>query len=196
MTQKSKLATENWDAPIIVTTNVRLFESLFASKSSACRKLHNIANSVIILDEVQMIPTDYLKPIIDSMKTLSECFGVSFVLSTATQPTLTDKIGSGKNQIIGFEKEKVKEIISDVPSLFDAFRRVQIRVFGDIHKRCSWEEIATQLSQYDQVLCIVNTRKDSQDLFSKMPEENTYYLSGLMCAHHRTKVISEIKNRL
>lgn len=194
-TVQSKLAAENWDAPIIVTTNVQLFESLFSSKSSSCRKLHNIVNSVIILDEAQTLPPEYLKPILLSIKSLVRCFGVSVVLCTATQPSLIGMIGSHTASFNGFDEKEVREIISDIPSLFQAFQRVQIKIFGSLTSPPSWNEIAEKLKEYDQVLCIVNTKKDCSDLYDLMPE-GTMHLSGYMCARHRSRIIQEIKQRL
>ena len=89
---KAKLASENWDYPIVVTTNVQLFESMFSNKPSDCRKLHNIANSVIILDEVQTLPTDYLQPIVDALKSYQRMFGISVLFTTASQPVLSGLI--------------------------------------------------------------------------------------------------------
>ena len=194
-TVKSKLAAENWDAPIIVTTNVQLFESLFASKSSACRKLHNIVNSVIVLDEVQTLPPEYLKPILMSIKSLARCFKVSAVLCTATQPALTGKIGSEKAAFKEFDEKDVREIITDIPSLFQDLQRVRIDVFGSLTAPPSWEEIAEELKKYDQTLCIVSTKKDCLDLHALMPE-GTIHLSGYMCARHRSQIIREIKQKL
>jgi len=194
-TAQSKLATENWDAPIIVTTNVRLFESLFASKSSECRKLHNIVNSVLILDEAQTFPPEFLKPILKVLNSLAECFKTSVVLCTATQPILAGKIGSEKAEFKVLDEENIREIASDPASLFQSFRRVQIKIFGDLRNPPSWEEVARELKQYNQVLCIVNTKKDCLNLHEQMPA-GTIHLSGYMCARHRSQIIQEIKSKL
>lgn len=190
---KNRLAKENWDAPIIITTNVQLFESLFASKTSACRKLHNIANSVIILDEAQMIPTDYLKPIISVLKGLVKYFGVTILLMSATQPALKGKIGSDTSIIDGLEN--VTEIIDDPDALALRFKRVQIQLPENLTERQSYEEIAEELKLYDRVLCIVNKKDDCRQIHKLMPEE-TIHLSGYMCGEERSEVISDIKNKL
>ncbi len=186
----SNLATENWDAPIIVTTNVQLFESLFASKPSECRKLHSIVNSIIILDEAQMLPSEYLKPILSVLRSLVEHFGVTVVLCTATQPALEGKIGS---QIAVFNGlENVEPIIEKPEELAKDFKRVEIETPPDLRVRSSWSEIADELIKYEQVICIVNTRKDCRELHSLMPE-GTIHLSALMCGEERSQIISRIK---
>ncbi len=190
---KNRLAKENWDAPIIVTTNVQLFESLFANKTSACRKLHNIVNSVIILDEAQMIPTEYLRPIISVLKGLVKYFGVTVLLMSATQPALTGKIGSGTSIIDGLDN--VTEIIDDPDSLALGFKRVQIHLPKDFTKQQSYEDIAEELKAFDQVLCIVNRKDDCRQIHKLMPE-GTIHLSGYMCGEERSEVISDIKNKL
>ena len=192
---KANLATDNWDAPIIVTTNVQLFESLFAAKSSACRKLHNIVNSVIVLDEAQMLPTDYLQPIVSVINVLAGYFKTSVVLCTATQPVLSGKIGSGQNVLKGFIKGSVRELMSDPENLFRIFQRVNIRMFGASDERQEWLSVAEQLREYQQVLCIVNTRNDCRELHGIMPE-GTVHLSALMCPEHRSEVITGIKSKL
>lgn len=194
-TPKARLASENWDAPVIVTTSVQFFESLFAAKSSRCRKLHNIVNSVIILDEAQLVPTEYLNPILETMQLLVDHYGVSFVISTATQPSFKENTAAGKT----FKGLKdITEIMgdeNDVKLLYDSLRRVQVQLPEDLRSESSWEAISLELMQYDQVLCIVSDRKSCRELHSLMPE-GTYHLSALMCGQHRSKVIEEIKQKL
>ena len=120
-TVKSRLATENWDAPLIVTTNVQFFESLFAAKTSRCRKLHNIVNSVVVLDETQLLPPEFLQPILDVMNLLVRHYGVTFVLSTATQPAL-GTLQTFQRTIRGLDH--VPEIIDDPEALYRDLERV------------------------------------------------------------------------
>jgi len=194
-TPLSSLATENWDAPIIVTTNVQLFESLFASRTSACRKLHNIVNSVVILDEAQMLPTEFLQPIVSVIQVLSEYFKTSIVLCTATQPVLSSKVGTGKNVLKGFKERSVRELMSDTAGLFKIFQRVKVQMLGSADERHEWVQVAEQLRKYPQVLCIVNTRNDCRELYKLMPA-GTIHLSALMCPEHRSDVIDGIKSKL
>lgn len=190
---KNRLASENWDAPIIVTTNVQLFESLFANRTSACRKLHNIVNSIIILDESQMLPQGYLKPILSVLKGLVEYFGVTVLFMTATQPAFKGKIGSEPNSFEGLRN--VTEIIDEPDLLSKEFKRVSIKFPIDLNKRNSWEEIAEELKTFDQTLCIVNTRNDCRQLHSLMPR-GTIHLSAFMCGEERSEMISHIKKHL
>ena len=198
-TQKAKLATENWDAPIVVTTNVQLFESLFAARTSACRKLHNLTDSVVILDEAQMLPPEFLKPILSGLRGLVESFGVSAVLCTATQPALVGRIGGDKFQnkesFEGLPKGAVRELMSSPESLSRELMRVQVERHPQGDQACSWEEIAADLVPLEQALCIVNTRKDCRALFDLLPE-GTIHLSALMCGEHRSEVIAGIKAKL
>jgi len=189
---KSRLAAENWDAPIIVTTSVQFFESLFAAKPSRCRKLHNIVNSVVILDEVQLIPTEYLQPILAAMKLLCEHYKVTFVLCTATQPAF--EIQDDYPQFPGLPKGSVKEIIQDVPRLFRELKRVEVMPV-DTETVRTWKEIAEELKTYEKVLCIVSDRKSCRELHALMPD-GTYHLSALMCAQHRSERIAEIKEKV
>jgi CRISPR-associated endonuclease/helicase Cas3 len=189
---QARLASENWDAPIIVTTNVQLFESLFAARTSRCRKLHNIANSVIICDEAQMLPPEYLKPILSAMKGLVDYFDTSIVLCTATQPALTGDIGSGQEQFQGIEEGVVRAIMSDHQKLSRKFQRVIVEK-GEHYT--DWQLLGHELGKYQQVLCVVNTRKDCRDLHALMPE-GTVLLSANLCGEHRSMIISRIKDSL
>jgi CRISPR-associated endonuclease/helicase Cas3 len=195
--EKNRLASENWDAPIIVTTNVQFFESLFASRTSSCRKLHNIVESIVILDEAQMLPPEYLKPILSVLKGLVQCFGVSALLCTATQPALTGEIGSQDARFKGIEN--VREIISNPTELSNKLKRVELVPQNKELKPVEWEALAEELHQYEQVLCIVNTRKDCRELYRELHKktpEGTIHLSALMCPAHRSDVIEDIKGKL
>jgi len=193
---ESKLSIENWDAPIIVTTNVQLFESLYANRTSKCRKLHNLANSIIILDEAQMLPPEFLKPILSILRSLVEDFGASVLFSTATQPVLTGEIGgSGKYAFKEIETERIREIVPDFKCLTNKLNRVDVQMPENIHKNMEWKEVADELMQFDQVLSIVNTRKDCRSLYNLMPED-TFHLSRMMCSAHILDVIAQIKDRL
>jgi len=181
-TQQARLAAENWDAPIIVTTSVQFFESLYACRSSRCRKLHNIAESVVLLDEVQLLPPPLLLPCIEAMCQLATHYGVSLVLSTATQPALPGL-------------ENLREIIPPGMKLYDRLRRTEIIIPGDLSANRSWEELAAELAELPQVLCVVNTRRDCCELYERMPE-GTIHLSASMCGEHRSRVVAGIKRRL
>ena len=194
-TKQAQLATENWDAPIIVTTNVQFFESLFASRSSSCRKLHNIAQSIVILDEAQMLPPGYLQAVVSALKGLTKLFGTSVVLCTATQPALAGKIESGQARLSGFAEGIVRELMSDPAGLSSTLRRVELRRHFKGDDPVSWEELAGELSSLDRVLCIVNTRKDCRTLYELLPE-GSVHLSALMCPEHRSEVVGSIKARL
>jgi CRISPR-associated endonuclease/helicase Cas3 len=193
-TARSRLACENWDAPLVVTTNVQLFESLFAAKTSRCRKLHNLVGSVIVLDEAQQIPPAFLQPILDVLKLLVAHYGVTVVLCTATQPALnsTDYFDASKN-LRGLSN--VREIMDDPDALFCALKRVQVELPPDWTTPTPWEDIAARLSTEDCVLAIVGTRKAARELQRLMPE-GTLHLSALMCGAHRKDVIAHIKQRL
>lgn len=195
LSTKSQLATENWDAPVVVTTSVQFFESLFSAKSSRCRKLHNIVNSVIILDEAQLVPIDYLSPILEALQLLVDHYGVTLVISTATQPAFKEK-KVNRPELKGLKN--VKEMIGtdeDIKKLYDSLKRVKTNIPEDLNKSSSWEEVSEELIQYNQVLCIVSDRKSCKDLHQLMPN-GTYHLSALMCGQHRSNIIKEIKQKL
>ncbi len=193
-TARSRLACENWEAPLVVTTNVQLFESLFAAKTSRCRKLHNLVNSVIVLDEAQQLPPEFLQPILDALNLLVKHYGVTVVLCTATQPALntTDYFDAGKN-LRGLEN--VREIIDNPDALFDALTRVKVELPADWQTPTPWADIAAQLAAEDCVLAIVSTRKAARELQRLLPP-GALHLSALMCGAHRKAVIDQIKSRL
>ena len=194
MQHKAKLATENWDYPIVVTTNVQLFESMLSNKPSDCRKLHNIVNSVIILDEVQTLPTDYLQPIVDALKSYQRMFGISVLFTTASQPVLSGLIEGCKPRAAFQGIDNITEIIPKEYALHDRLRRVRL----DIDNTGStYDEIANRLSRHDKVLCIVNTCNDAREIFERLPKEGlTIHLSRMMCPRHVSKAIQEIKQAL
>ncbi len=193
-TARSRLACENWDAPLVVTTNVQLFESLFAAKTSRCRKLHNIVGSIIVLDEAQQLPPEFLQPILDALNLLVKHYGVTVVLCTATQPALnsTDYFDKSNN-LRGLDN--VREIIDHPDALFTALERVKVELPPDLNATTPWADIAAQIEQEDCVLAIVSTRKAARELHRLLPQ-NTLHLSALMCGAHRKVVIDQIKTRL
>jgi len=193
---KSRLAAENWDAPLIVTTNVQLFESLHASRTSRCRKLHNIVNSVVILDEAQQIPRDFHAPITQVMQQMTDYFGVTWVLCTATQPVLGEATNTfGQTLLQGVKG--VREIIEKPGELALKLKRVEVQLPAVDEPKLSWLALAEKLTIEECVLAIVNTRSEARELFELLPADgNNLHLSANMCAQHRTEVIREIKNRL
>lgn len=178
-----KLATENWDMPVIVTTNVQFFESLFAAKSSKCRKIHNLANSVIIIDEAQMLPTGFLKPCLNALVELVTNYRATIVLCTATQPSIGKFLPKEITPI---------EIIDNPAALFDAFKRVKVNNLGTIQD----DELVERLINQKQVLCIVNSKKHARLLYDRIHGEGTFHLSTRMCPAHRTQVLDVVKMRL
>lgn len=182
--KRFKLSTENWDAPIVATTNIQFFESLFASRSSKCRKLHNIAKSVVILDEAQMIPTAFLKPCLYALYELTANYGTSIVLCTATQPALKDLLPSGV---------KITEVAPNPEHLYEVFRRVTVSDIGELDDN----SLAERLLKHDQVLCIVNTRNHAYQLHDLLKDnDRVYHLSARMCPAHRTMKLKQIRETL
>lgn len=183
---RQRLASENWDAPVIVTTAVQFFESLYSNLPSKCRKLHNIANSVIVFDEAQMIPGSHLKPCVGAIAALVSHFRATAVLCTATQPVIEDILNCFCSDI------RITEICPQVNEIYKKLGRVTYKNGGKL----SNEELATRLNAEKQVLCIVNTRKIAQDIFSQLPEEGSFHLSTLMYPKHRTETLEVIRSRL
>ncbi len=186
---RMRLAAENWDARVVVTTNVQLFESLFSAKGSRCRKLHNLSRSIIILDEAQMLPTPLLRPCVAVLRELVANYGVTVVLCTATQPALH----RAPHLSCGFAQGEVHEIIPDYVELYQAFRRVSIRTVDALSDR----ELISNIHSKSQALCIVNTRAHARTLFEMLGEGvGHFHLSALMCPAHRADKLRKIRRCL
>lgn len=164
---------------------------MFSNKTSDCRKLHNMANSILVLDEVQMLPTGFLQPIVDALKAYQEMFGISVLFTTASQPVLSGLI-EGTNPKADFKGiEHIKEIIPEEFALHDQLRRVKLAI-DDTGR--TYDEIAAKVSEYNKVLCIVNTRKDAKELYDRLPNDGVkLHLSRMMCPAHLHETIGKIK---
>jgi CRISPR-associated endonuclease/helicase Cas3 len=194
---KLRRAAENWDVPIVVTTAVQFFESLYANRTSRCRKLHNIVRSVVILDEVQTIPVDLLLPCMAAIEELARNYGATIVLCTATQPALRkvdNAIVDNRKRPIGFDLDKNNELAPEPKRLYTALKRVMVERRPD---PISDDAIAARFREQPQMLCIVNSRRHARDLFATIREEpGAAHLTTLMCPRHRRKVLTEVRQRL
>lgn len=195
LTRRHELACENWDAPIIVTTTVQFFESLFSNQSSRCRKIHNIARSVIILDEVQSLPPGFLLSIVEALNELATHYGCSIVLSTATPPALAarERFETG---LAG-----IREIVANTKELAEKLKRVEYAWPGQGAPSMTWPQLASRMAEHQQVLAVVHKRDDARNLARELktiaPEdEPVWHLSALMCAAHRSEVLAEVKEAL
>jgi CRISPR-associated endonuclease/helicase Cas3 len=203
-TARSRLACENWDAPLVVTTNVQLFESLFAARTSRCRKLHRLQRSVIVLDEAQTLPPPFLQPTLDALRLLAGHHGASIVSCTATQPVLNDiERFDPARSLRGLVRGggQPREIVPDVASLYAQLQRVRLGWPADLTTPEPIADVATRLAGHPAVLAIVNTRRDAHDLVqaldSAAPDaEPTLHLSAAMYGQHRADVIAQIRSRL
>jgi CRISPR-associated endonuclease/helicase Cas3 len=185
-----RLAAENWDAPVVVTTAVQFFESLFADRPSRCRKLHNLAKSVIILDEAQTMPVSLLRPCVAALQELARSYGASVVLCTATQPALNDTADPNKSFKGGFRIGDERELAPNPRELFQKLKRVTIEHAGVLSDEALMERLAVE----EQALCIVNTRAHARELYERLKEEpSTRHLSTLMCAAHRREALARIR---
>ena len=184
----NRLASENWDAPLIVTTNVQFFESLFAARTSHCRKLHRIARSVVIFDEAQTLPISFLRPCLSALRALLHDYGCTLVLCTATQPAITYR----EDFKIGLPA--ATEIIPDVAQLFQVLTRTIITPISGIMTDA---DLLTRLALHERSLLIVNTRRHASELFTSLDDSSgNFHLSAQMCAEHRSATIREIRTRL
>lgn len=197
-TPRSRLACENWDAPLVVTTNVQLFESLFAARTSRCRKLHRLAGSVIVLDEAQLLPPGFLQPILDVLNLLVTYYRVTLVLCTATQPTLTDRARFDPREALRGLPAPTP-IVDNEAWLFEVLERVKIEWPADLHIALPTDQLVEQLAVEESVLIIVNTRKDAAEIVAALDAatgDGALHLSAAMCGQHRADVIREIRERL
>lgn len=184
---KLRQASENWDMPVVVTTAVQFFESLFADRSSRCRKLHNIAGSVIILDEAQMLPLNLLLPVMQTIKELARNYRCSVVMCTATQPAVQAEHGFYR----GFEN--VCEIAPNPTALFEQLRRTTVQHIG----LQTDTDLLEKLCQYQQMLIIVNNRRHARSLYDSAKQlDGVFHLTTLMCAKHRAQILETIRDRL
>ncbi len=183
---RQALAAENFDAPVVVTTAVQFFESLYSNRPSQCRKLHNLANSVLIFDEAQMLPLAHLRPCVAAIAHLVAHCRASAVLCTATQPVLGDLFREFTPTL------SPRELCPGTVDLYGHFRRVTFAHGGTLSR----EMLAERLAGQNQVLCIVNSRKSAEALYRLLPPEHRYHLSTLMYPAHRRAMLSEIRRRL
>ena len=194
-TARGRLACENWDAPIVVTTSVQLLRVACSPPAPRAAASCTIwSDSVIVLDEAQLLPPDFLQPILDLLNLLTRHYGVTVVLSTATQPALASRdYFDPSKQVRGLDP--VREIIPDPDDLYRRLKRVTVRLPADWHTPTTWEDLAARLTGHDSVLAIVNTRRHARDLYRLMPP-GTLHLSALMCGAHRSDLIARIKSQL
>ena len=186
-----RLAQENWDAPIVVTTAVQFFESLFHNKTSRCRKLHNIARSVVILDEAQTLPLPVLRPAVLALDELARNYRTTLVLSTATQPALIESDDPAKSFVDGLRD--TRELMPNPPRLFQVLKRVEVQCVGAQDDAA----MAQRIAQTRQSLTIVNTLGHARELFQRLQcEEGAHHLSTMMCAAHRADVLEAIRANL
>ncbi|PKO21849.1 MAG: CRISPR-associated endonuclease Cas3'' [Chloroflexi bacterium HGW-Chloroflexi-1] len=194
---QTRLAAQNWDAPIIVTTTVRFFESLFANRPGDCRKLHRLACSVIMFDEAQTMPVGLVVPTLAALSHLQSSYGASVLFSTATQPALEtayERAEKAKRRsVTGW---RPLEVVSDELRLFDRARRVRV---AWPKQTTDWDTLAGLIAGEKQALVIVNLRRHAADLFCRvwqLSPDGTYHLSTNMCPAHRLQVLAEVKTRL
>lgn len=182
----SRLAAENWDAPIVVTTTVQLFESLFSARPGRCRRLHRLAHSVIILDEAQALPSHLLAPILDALRELTAHYGATVVLSTATQPAF-EAVGP-------FRDLPATEIVNEPTRLFQSLARVAYE--WRLDRPLAWAEVADLMRSEPRVLAVVNTKRDAISLLDALADPDALHLSTLLCGAHRRRVLAEVSRRL
>ena len=182
----ARLAADNWDAPVIVTTTVQLLESLFANRNSRCRKLHNLVKSVLILDEVQTLPPHLLRPTLEALEHLVEAYDVTLLLCTATQPAL-----KARDRFPGLSN--VREIVPEPTTVFSQLRRVHYEI--NVDEMWPWQRVADTLFSVDQAMVVLNTIGDAMALLDEA-DDDALHLSTLLCGAHRREVLADVRHRL
>lgn len=183
----SRLAAENWDAPLVVTTSVQFYESLFANRTSRCRKLHRLARSVIVLDEVQALPVDLLEPCLRAIEELATNYGTTLVLCTATQPAVS------KRDDFRIGLSGIREIMPNPATLYSQLERVRVQDVGLL----SDEELSHRVLSHERVLCIVNTRRHARELYRSIgTAAEHHHLSASMCPAHRSAALEGVRRAL
>lgn len=196
---KLRRDAENWDAPIVVTTAVQFFESLFAARTSQARKLHNLAKSVIVLDEAQTLPVHLLRPCMAALDELARNYGASVVLCTATQPALRKQDGAlpkkqKRDAAPGFDIGEDRELAPRPRELYEELKRVEVEWRREPVEDA---EIAARFAEQDRMLCIVNTRAHARALFESIGHlPGARHMTTLMCARHRRDVLARVKGDL
>ncbi len=188
-----RLAAQNWDAPIVVTTNVQFFESLFASRNGRIRKLHNLAKSVVILDEAQTLPEHLLAPTLEALEILVSDFGSTVIFSTATQPAFQSLPGAQAAR-------DSREIVPECQALFSRLRRVTYELPAP-DTRWTWRDLAGKVMRHESALVVLNRKRDAMDLLDTLqeqgvPESRLLHLSTQLCAAHRRRVLARVRRRL
>lgn len=187
--RRARLAAENWASPLVVTTNVQFFHSLFANKPSACRKLHNIGRSVVLFDEVQTLPPRLVPSLLSGVQCLVRDYGASAVFMTATQPAF-----ASAQPALPYPWNPV-EISSQPEAMADALRRTRIEL-PKKDAALTWQALAALMTEQTQGLCVVNTTKDARELFALLPLDGRFHLSARLCPAHRQQKLTEIRRRL
>ena len=193
---RTRLAAENWATPLVVTTNVQLFESMHAARTSRCRKLHNLVGAVIVLDEAQMLPRDFLAPVLQALRLLVAHYDATVVLCTATQPALGSRREPVTNRPTLQGIDQATNLIDDADAMFAALRRVDVQFPADLSRPTPWATLAGEILEHPCGLVIVNTRRHARDLHRLLADPDAEHLSALMCASHRSARIDGIRHRL
>ena len=198
--ERTRLLAENWDAPIIVTTNVQFFESLFSHKVSRSRKVHSIANSVVVFDEVQMFPTEFLHPMLRVLEDLRYIYHTQLLFCSATLPPFDKDHSSTFKKVNDFHQlsDAIQPIVPEDPELFKIFDRV---IYHLEEKKYTTKELAQELAKHTSALCVTNSRRDASQLYRALLEmgkepQDVIHLSRNMCSAHLKERIAEVRQRL